>query len=206
MDQLDHIRWLGGGTGAGKTTVASELAERYGLSIYSADAAIRVHSCKLSATAAPLLECFRRMSMNERWVQRDPDEMYRTFPWFHGEGFDLLLEDLRSLPTHTITLAEGVRLMPHLVGPLLSQPSDGVWLIPTPEFRRAAFAERGPSEAFWRRTTDPELALANLLARDEIFTDSVAADVARNGLTTIPMDGEFTLEATVAALTEQFRL
>lgn len=102
MAGLDHIRWLGGGTGSGKTTVARQIAGQYGLSIYSADAAIRVHSYKLSATAAPRLECFRRMSMHERWVQREPGDMYRTFPWFHGEGSISSLKICnRSRPTRS---------------------------------------------------------------------------------------------------------
>lgn len=203
---LDHIRWLGGGSGAGKTTVARGLAERYGASIYSADATIRVHSAKLGPTAAPLLAAFRRMNMDERWVQRDPWEMYRTFPWFQGEGFDLVIEDLRSLPTNTITIAEGFRLLPRLVRPLLSRPSNALWLIPTPEFRRTVFAERDPSEQFWRRTTDPELALANLLRRDELFSETIATDATRNGLTCIPVTGGLTTEAMLAAVAGRFCL
>jgi hypothetical protein len=206
MGGLDHIRWLGGGTGAGKTTVARRLAEQYGLSIYSADATIRVHTYRLSGTAAPLLERFRRMSMDERWVQREPGEMFRTFPWFQGEGFDLLIQDLHSLPTDTITVVEGFRLLPHLVAPLLSQRTHGAWLIPTPDFRRAAFAARDRSEAFWWRTSAPQCALENLLARDELFCDSIVADARRNGLTTIAVDGEVTVEATVAEVAKQFRI
>ena len=63
---------------------------------------------------------FRQMSMDERWVVRDPAAMYRTFPWFHGEGFDLLVEDLRRLAADRIVLVEGFRLLPELVRPLLS--------------------------------------------------------------------------------------
>jgi dephospho-CoA kinase len=48
VSRLDHVRWLGGGTSAGKTTAARRLAQRYGLTAYSADAAIRVHSNKLT--------------------------------------------------------------------------------------------------------------------------------------------------------------
>ncbi|MBV8941923.1 MAG: hypothetical protein JO342_19390 [Solirubrobacterales bacterium] len=206
MARFDHIRWVGGGPGAGKTTVACRLAEHRGLSIYAADAAIGVHASRLSASAAPLLDRFRLMSMDERWVLRKPGEMFRTFPWFHGEGFDLLIDELGSLPTDRITLVEGFRLLPHLVAPLLSEPTHAVWLIPTPRFRRAAFAARGEPAAFWLRTTDPQRALANLLARDELFTEAIAADAARNKLMTTSVDGKQSVDAIVTAVAKQFGL
>ena len=66
--------------------------------------------------------------------------MYRTFPWFHGEGFELLVDDLRSLPAAGPVLVEGFRLLPTLVAPLLADPKDAAWLIPTEAFRRQACA------------------------------------------------------------------
>lgn len=120
---FDHVRWIGGGTGAGKSTLARRLAQRHGCSIYSTDATIGAHSDRLSAGAAPMLEAFRRMDLDQRWVLRHPTEKYRTFPWFHGEGFDLLIEDLRALPTNGITIVEGFRLLPRLVRPYLANPS-----------------------------------------------------------------------------------
>jgi cytidylate kinase len=196
----------GGGTGAGKSTVTRRIAERFGLAIYSTDAAIGIHSAKLSPTTAPLLEAFRRMSMDERWVYREPAAMCRTFPWFQGEGFDLLLEDVRSLPTTTITLVEGFRLLPHLARPHISQPDHAVWLIPTPRFRREAFAARDRSDAFWLRTGDPERALENLLARDQMFTSVIAEDANRNEMKTLVIDGERTVDDIVSAVAKQFGL
>lgn len=203
---LDHVRWVGGGSGAGKTTVTRLLAERFDLQLYSTDATIRVHSERLDAMAAPLLERFRRMSTDERWVQRAPITMYQAFPWFRGEGFDLLIEDLWKMPKDRLVLAEGFRLLPHLVRPHVSDPRHAVWLVPTPSFRRAAFTRRGPADAFWLRTTDPDRALANLLERDCIFTGVIASDAARNGLEALYVDGTCAIDDMAESLAARFGL
>lgn len=203
---LDHVRWVGGGTGAGKSTVARRLAERFGLRIYSTDGAIAGHVDRLGSGSAPLLDAFLAGGMDQRWVDRDPATMYRTFPWFHGEGFDLVVEDLRALSSGGVVLAEGFRLLPHLVRPLLSDPRHAAFLIPTPEFRAAAFGRRDSRDAFWLRTGDPRRALSNLLERDAIFTDAVAADAARNGLATLAVDGTTPIDDEVDELAARFAL
>lgn len=203
---LSQVRWVGGGSGAGKTTLAQRLSDRYGVRVYSCDETIRAHSAALGAAAAPLLDGFRRMSMDQRWVRRDPQTMYASFPWFQGEGFDLIIEDLRTLPPDEVVVAEGFRLLPHLIRPYLTDPRHAVWLIPTPAFRRDAFTRRDAREAFWRRTSDPHRALANLLDRDRIFTDAVAADANHNGLATIVMDGNRTAENLAEDLADRFDL
>ena len=103
--ELDHVRWVGGGSGAGKTTLTRRLAERFGLRVYSTDAAIAAHAARLNGAVAPLLDDFRGMDMDQRWVHRDPTTMFRTFPWFHGEGFELVIEDLSALATSGVILA-----------------------------------------------------------------------------------------------------
>lgn len=186
--------------------MARRLAERFDLPVYSADAAIGVHSRSLSAAEAPLLAEFRRMSMDQRWVRRDTPTMYQTFPWFHGEGFDLLIKDLRAFPVSGVVLAEGFRLLPRLVRPYLANQRHAVWLLPTPQFRRTAFIHRGQRDAFWLRTSDPARALANLLGRDRIFNDAVAADAASNRLTPLVVDGSRSIEDEADDLAARFEL
>src|SRR4051794_24655625 len=91
---------------------------------------------------APLLRAFEAMTMDERWLLRSPEAMLATFHWYAGEGFHLVVEDLRALrraDPATPVLAEGFRLLPDLVAPL-AEPGAAVWLLPTPAFREAALA------------------------------------------------------------------
>jgi dephospho-CoA kinase len=53
MPALDHVRRVGGGSGAGKTTVTRLLAERFDVRVYSTDALIRVHTTRWSPDQSP---------------------------------------------------------------------------------------------------------------------------------------------------------
>jgi hypothetical protein len=170
--RLRHIRWIGGGSSAGKSTVARLLAEEGGFHLYQCDDTQASHVARSNPVNHPMLHQFIAMTMDERWVQRTPEEMFQTFHGFHGEGFGLILEDLLGLPTDVPILVEGYKLLPRLVAPLLSRPDQAVWLIPTPEWRRTAFSRRG-SWSIAGRTSDPATALTNLLARDALYTEEV---------------------------------
>ncbi|TQM66488.1 shikimate kinase [Actinomadura hallensis] len=182
-ERLRHVHWIGGGSGAGKSTVARRLAARYGMRVYSTDEVMADHAGRSTPETAPYLSAFKTMDMDERWVNRSPETMLETFHWFRGEGFDLILEDLLRLPADTGVIAEGFRLLPRLVGPLLAEPRRAVWLLPTPEFRRAAFETRGWDIPL--RTSDPDLARRNLLERDRMFTDRLRKETELLGLPTV---------------------
>lgn len=105
------------------------------------------------------------MDMDERWVNRSPKAMLETFHWFRGEGFSMIIEDILRLPKKPGVIAEGFRLAPHLVKPLLAVRSHAVWLLPTPEFRQVVIDSRGgPEWGFLGRTSDPERTLRHRLA------------------------------------------
>lgn len=193
-ERLRQVRWLGGGSGAGKSTVARRLAADYGLRLYICDATIATHARRVAPADAPLLQTFLSMNMDERWATRTPDVMFETFPWFAGEGFNLILDDLLALPQSSPILVEGFRLLPRLVAPLLSLPCQAVWLAPTPTFRRAAFDQRGFTWEIPSRTSDPERALSNLLIRDQLFTEEVVREATALRLPVIAVDGRLGIE------------
>lgn len=188
---LPRVLWVGGGSGAGKSTVAARLAERHGLRRYDSDAAMADHARRCPPQRCPRLAAFLTMSPDERWVDRSPREMLETFHWYAGEGFDLVVQDVAAMGPGPVVVAEGFRLLPRLVAPLLgegSAGSAGVWLLPTPRSREAAFARRGTTAGITGRTSDPPRALANLLERDALFTEVLRAEVGRLGLAAVEVD------------------
>jgi hypothetical protein len=189
QQQFQHVYWIGGGSAAGKSTIAHRLAAEQGLSVYATDDLMADHARRSSREDCPLLHKFMDMDMNERWLNRSPKTMLETFHWFQGEGFDFIIEDLLRLPLDAGVIVEGFRLLPHLVKPLLSVPGHAVWLLPTPDFRHAVVESRGGSAwGFLARTSEPERALRNLLERDRMFTDRLHTETALLGLHSIEVD------------------
>lgn len=206
-ERLRHVYWIGGGSGGGKSTTARVLAGRYGWRLYATDDVMGEHAGRTTRQEAPLLHAFLAMDMDERWVNRSPEVMLETFQWFHGEGFGLIVEDLLRLPREPCVVVEGFRLLPRLVRPLLAAPWQAVWLLPTPDFRQAAFRGRSaPGEGFVWRTSDPDRAARNLVARDGMFTDGLRDETARLRLPTIHVETTMTEDDLVERMTKAFRL
>ena len=203
-ERLRDVCWIGGGSGAGKSTVARRLAARHGLRVYATDEAMADHGRRMTPADSPFMAEFAAMNMDERWVSRPPETMLETFGWFRGEGFGLIVEDLLRLPPGVI--AEGFRLLPRLVGPLLSDPGRAVWLCPTPGFRRAAFESRGSLLKIAGKTSDPDKALANLLERDRVFTARLREEAMGLGLPVIEVDHAVTEDDLTGRIARAFGL
>jgi hypothetical protein len=177
-ERLRQVYWIGGGSCAGKSTVARRMAAEQDMQLYSTDDTMAEHFRRSTPEDCPLLQKFAAMNMDERWLNRSPATMLETFHWFQGECFGLIVEDLLRLPTDRKVVVEGFRLLPRLVKPLLSVSDHAVWLLPTPEFREAAIRKRGGcGSGFIAKTSNPEKALQNLLERDRLFTDRLRKEV-----------------------------
>jgi hypothetical protein len=204
--RLRNVYWIGGGSGGGKSTTARRLAAQYGLSVYRTDDVMGDHARRSTSEDAPQLSRFLEMDMDERWVNRSPQAMLHTFHWYRGEGFNLILEDLMRMPVETGVIAEGFRLLPHLVAPLLGDPARAVWLLPTPRFRWAAFESRGSAWDIPRTTSDPERAQCNLLERDRMFTDRLSEETKELELPVIEVDIMMSADELTKRVAQMFGL
>ena len=207
QDQLRHVYWIGGGSGSGKSTITRRIVAEHGLQAYATDDVMVDHAKRSTPRDCPLLHMFMAMDMDQRWVSRSPEAMLETFPWFRGEGFNMIIEDILNLPKESGVVVDGFRLLPHLVKPLLAERSHAVWLIPTPEFRQAVLESRGgPRSGFIAKTSNPERALRNLLKRDAMFTERLNDEAQRLGLKTIMVNHSMTEDDLTTKVVRAFGL
>lgn len=205
-ERLEHVYWIGGAPGAGKSTIARRLASQYGFQLYATDDVMSDHARRTTPAGSPYLTKFMSMDMDERWLNRTPGAMLETFHWFRGEGFSLIVEDLLVLPQGSGVIAEGFRLLPHLVEPLLTERWNAVWLLPTPDFAQKAFECRDAAWSIAGKTSDPARARENLVQRDRMFTDRLREDTKRLGLATVEVDVPMTDDEVATKVTRALRL
>lgn len=179
--RLSHIRWIAGGTGAGKSTVARLLAQRYDLPLVHGDPAEPGWIAR-SGPEHPHLYALSRLPPGTFWAGRTPRQAFRATPSVHGETLDHLIRDLLALPADRPTLVDYFGILPTHLSPLLSTPEQAVFLLPTAEFRAQVMVDRHLGAGC------PEV-LAKRLMRDAYWDRKVRRQAARRKLRTIVTDG-----------------
>lgn len=140
---MRHVLWIGGPPGSGKTTVATSLARRYGLRLYSADTRTWMHRDRALAAGNAAARRWESLTPVQRWERSSPSEMVEMS--LHRERGTMVIDDLRALPTSPLVIAEGSALPASAVSTGLAERSRAVWLLPTRSFQRAQLAGRGTS-------------------------------------------------------------
>ncbi|MBW4717230.1 hypothetical protein [Saccharothrix obliqua] len=206
--RLAHVRWIAGGTGAGKSTVTRLLAERHGAVVYDGDAAERAWVPRFTPDRHPRAWAALRLTPEQR-AQRTPEETYREMPSLHGETIDLLVADLLALPDDRPVLVDYFGNTPRDIAPLLTRRTQAIFLLPTPGFRRHAlttrFADPARAHANWG-SGDHTRALANRLARDTLWDAELRRQATELDLPTLTVDGTRTADAVATHLSHHFRL
>ena len=204
MTALERVLWIGGGTGAGKTTIAKAIAERQGPERYDYDwQDARGHSDRSSAERHPYRAAFLALSMDQRWVLQTPEAMADSTVGQFAERFEMVLEDLAEMDAPGV-VAEGFGLLPELVAPHLTSRRQAIFLLPTPATRERNYASRG-----WAGidgTSDHDRATRNKLDRDALLTEHVRRTARSHGLATIELDGSQAVDTVIALAERHFGL
>ena len=199
---LSHVRWIGGATDSGKSTVAQKLAGRCQMQIYHYDKYDLAHHETLAETM-PIHRRWLEASLDERWVHPEPkDLLQRTFRSFQ-DRFPLVIEDLLALPRERLIVAEGLGLLPELLAPLLLSNHHAIWLVPTEAFKWASMARRG-KPSFGDRVSDPEKAKTNLFTRDMLLAEYIKDQVLKQGYRLQVIDGSKSAEQLTDMVEQHF--
>ena len=176
--------WIGGPPASGKTTVATRLACRYGLRLYSADTRTWLHRDRALAAGVAAASRWEAMTPVERWQRSSVAGMLETS--LHHERGAMVIEDLAALPVSPLIVAEGSVLPASTVGRGIAVRSQAVWLMPSPQFQRRQLRARGTPPGPARLYS----ALAGLIKNE----------AAQAGVHMITVDGSRSVAQIVAAV------
>ena len=185
---LSHVLWIGGPPGAGKSTIASRLARRHGLRLYSADTRTWEHRDRALKAGNPAALRWEAMSPDERWDGPSAQEMLELS--LHEARGAMVVDDLLVLPRAPLVVAEGSVLPASAVSAGLAERSQAVWLLPTRSFQDDRLQARSMS--------------AGKTALDQLLSETIGREASEHGVIVLTVDGSRDADATVATLEEQF--
>lgn len=122
---LAHVVFIGGGPGAGKTSISRALAYRWDLQLYNVVHRTYDHHYRLGAPEPD-------------WT-RTPEQLVDDFVAAAHRRWPLVLEDLAGLPGSPAAIVEGPFVLPELLPP----GAQAVFLVPPEEQIRRVRRERG---------------------------------------------------------------
>ena len=202
---LAHILWIGGAPDAGKTSIASLLAEKHQLQIYHFDRHEPAHFARANPDQHPALFAAHpaRMTPDERWVRQPVECMVCQTIASWTERCGMAVEDLLAMPKQPMIVAEGPGFFPECIMPVLRQPHQAIWLVPTEPFKQASAVRRNKLTAR-NETSDPARAQRNWYARDLGLVAHVTQGAKEYGLTLLTVDGSRSLDKMTALVEAHF--
>jgi hypothetical protein len=208
-DSLAHVRWIAGGTGAGKSTVARALADRYSVDVYAGDRAQHSWLPRCTSERQPRMAAGWGLPPGGTWDGRTPEEVFRSMASLHGETIGFVVQDLLAMPADRTVLVDWFGNLPRDLAPLLRWPGQAVFLVPTPQFRRdalgARYADPDRARANWG-DRDPQVMLAKRLARDALWDAEVRRQAEAHGLEVVTVDGSRSAAQTADYVAARFRI
>lgn len=204
-EELAHTFWIGGSPCSGKSSIARILSKKYGLQVYSCDDQYEAHLKRAIPGKHPRMSRASGSTWDDVWMHPVEYLIEREFAFYHEE-FEMIIEDLLTLPSDTPICAEGAALLPECVLPLLNDHSQAIWIVPTEQFQRQEYARREWVQGILAQCSLPEQAWENWMGRDAGFARKIALQAERLGFTVLEVDGTQSLQSNAEQVAEYLSL
>ena len=199
-----EVWYIGGSPCSGKSTVAEQLAARFGLTHYRVDDDLDALIDEGAAKGWPVCSRIRSLSPEETWM-RDPAEQCREELAFYREVSGLVRARLQGLRAERV-VAEGAAFLPELARLWGVAPQRFVAIMPTREFQISRYSRRPWVSQVLRDCSDPAAAFANWMERDALFAEEVRRQCVRPGYASLLTDGSVSGEECLAQIAAHFGL
>jgi hypothetical protein len=204
-NRLARVFWLGGSPCSGKSTVATALAMRHGLRVYSADDHFERHCAAADPRTQPSLAWLRTATSAQIFL-RPLRPMVRDAIVACREAFAMVLSDLTALPVGPSVLAEGMAILPECVATIQPPAGGRAFLVPTRSFQRSHYAQREWAAALVARLPTPDRAFENWMRRDEVSARWIRLEATRHGYPVREVDDGDSIEEVVMWVEQQMNL
>ena len=178
---------IGGSPCSGKSTLASLLAQQYGLLHIKLDDLVDEMIDQARADSKPISLIRQDRSLDQIWL-RIPEEMADEEWRFYEEIFPYVKSYLIKNQDRPL-LVEGAGLLPHLVKELEWPASSYLCLTPTADFQKKHYRQREWVSYVLEGTTNPEQAFENWMQRDILFAQMVRKEAQKLGYPSLMTDG-----------------
>ena len=186
-DLWKRVFFVGGGTCAGKTTLARSLSRACGAQLFSADDHLGRYA-RLAELAGSAVAGHATETDFERFWMRDPVVQFREMLQFYRDIFPFVAADLADAARSAgpalrgpAVVAEGIAFLPELLAAARVPAGGCLFLTAGARVHAERYARRDWIHLMLEGCSDRARAFELWMARDELFAAHVRAACARVG-------------------------
>ena len=197
------VYYIGGSPCSGKSTVASALAERYGLTYFKVDDHLDRYMQMGAADQKACCTKMEKLTPDQIWM-RDPLTQCEEELRIYEEIFEYILADLDNCTSSGGIITEGAAYLPLLAKRCHIPFGQYLSITPTKEFQVFHYSQREWVPYILAECSDKAKAFDNWMERDALFAEAVRQQCEELGYASIVNDGTIAVNELISQAASHF--